>query len=126
MAPPAEEPIDYQTVRTIARQVEDLVLAETTRTGLDQDAELLTELVRRMVREDYPDHRPATLVVFRSAYRVLESPTNPTRFDSDYLVYTHVKNLGRAAAALADVLNPPAVVRGAVTRGRAPRLHASP
>lgn len=103
----AEEPVDYQLVRSLVQRAEDLALAETNRADLDADARLLTEVVRRMVREDYPDHLPSTLVVFRTAYRVLDSPTNPTTLDSDYLVYTHVKNLGRAAGALADVLDPP-------------------
>jgi hypothetical protein len=110
-------------VRKVARQVEELALAETTRTSLDEDAELLTQLVQRMVREDYPDALRRTLVVFRSAYRVLESPTNPTSADSDYLVYAHVKNLGRAAGALADILSPPVTVRGFVARPGLPPEH---
>ncbi|MGD6761338.1 hypothetical protein ACOKM5_20605 [Streptomyces sp. BH097] len=126
-APSAEEPIDYRLVRDVARQVEELVLAETNRADLDQEAALLTELVQRMVREDYPNALPRTSAVFRSAYRVLESPTNPTSADSDYLVYAHVKNLGRAAGALADVLNPPNTVLGFVARpGLPPERRTSP
>lgn len=106
VGPPPEEPIDYQLVRSIAQQVEDLALATTSRASLDEDAALLTELVRRLIREDYPDQFPATMGVFRAAYRVLDSPANPTSLDSDYRVYSHLKNLGRTAGALADVLDP--------------------
>ncbi|MFJ8931975.1 hypothetical protein ACIRLA_35935 [Streptomyces sp. NPDC102364] len=113
---PAEEPIEYQLVRAVVRKAEELVLSETSRGGLDADNRLLTELVQRMIREDYPDQRPTTMAVFRSAYRVLSSPTNPTSLDSDYLVYAHVKNLARAAGALADVLDPPRTAAGFIAR----------
>ncbi|MEB8341304.1 hypothetical protein [Streptomyces endophyticus] len=116
VGPPAEEPIEYQLVRAIVRKVEELVLSETSRGSLDADNKLLTELVQRMIREDYPDQRPTTMAVFRSAYRVLSSPTNPTSLDSDYLVYAHVKNLARSVGALADVLDSPRSAAGFIAQ----------
>ncbi|MFE5025305.1 hypothetical protein ACFRAO_18660 [Streptomyces sp. NPDC056656] len=123
VGPPPEEPIDYQLVRTTAQQVESLALATTSRASLDNDAALLTELVRRMIREDYPNRLPATMGVFRAAYRVLDSPANPTPLDSDYRAYSHVKNLGRTAGALADVLEPPPLRGGFVGRTGLPPEH---
>ncbi|MFD3562803.1 hypothetical protein ACFWVU_24480 [Streptomyces sp. NPDC058686] len=110
-------------MRTTAQQVESLALAATSRASLDEDAALLTELVRRMIREDYPNRLPATMGVFRAAYRVLDSPANPTSLDSDYRVYSHVKNLGRTAGALADVLEPPPLQSGFVGRTGLPPEH---
>lgn len=126
-SPPPEEPIDYQLVRDAVRKVEGLVLARTSRACLDANADVVTELVRRMIREDYPDRLPTTTGVFRAAYRVLDGPTNPTSLDSDYSVYSHVKNLGRTAGALADVLMPSQPVHGFVSRpGLPPERHSQP
>lgn len=126
VGPPPEEPIDYQLVRTTAQQVESLALAATSRASLDEDAARLTELVRRMIREDYPNRLPPTMAVFRAAYRVVDSPANPTSLDSDYRVYSHVKNLGRTAGALADVLDPPRSVTRFVARPGLPPEQQTP
>ncbi|MEV3855521.1 hypothetical protein AB0J38_14475 [Streptomyces sp. NPDC050095] len=104
--PTSEEPIDYPVVREVARATEELTLATTNRPALDQYQDVLTELVQRLVREDSPDRAHATLAVFRTAYRAVDSPTKPTANDSDYRVYSHVKTLARCAASLADVLDP--------------------
>lgn len=104
--PTPEEPIDYAVVREVARATEALVLATTNRPALNQYEEILTEVVRRLIREDYPDQTAATISVFRTAYRVVDAPTKPTGNDSDYKMYSHVKNLARTAASLADVLDP--------------------
>ncbi|MEU6661283.1 hypothetical protein [Streptomyces sp. NPDC046821] len=102
-----------------------MVLVATNRANLDEDAALLAGLVRRMIRADYPNRLPATMAVFRAAYRVLDSPANPTPLDSDYRVYSHVKNLGRTASALADVFDPRPAARFVARPGLPPEQHTS-
>jgi hypothetical protein len=106
----AEEPIDFTTVRRVVADAEEMALAEVDRPALDQRQNLLTDVVRRLMREDYPDRRQSTFLVFRQAYRAVDSPMRPGPDDSDFLAYQQVKNLARIAGALADVLDPKPVI----------------
>ncbi|MEV3853905.1 hypothetical protein AB0J38_06210 [Streptomyces sp. NPDC050095] len=102
----SDEAIDFPAVRQAAGAVEGLELMATSRPQLVHHERILTGLMRRMMRENHPDQKVATMTAFRAACRVVDSPTRPTSNDSDYRVYSHVKNLARAAACLADVLDP--------------------
>ncbi|WP_428950934.1 hypothetical protein [Streptomyces sp. cg35] len=126
--PTPEEPIDFTVVREAARRAEGLALNACTREEFFGRAEVLTETVRRLLREDHPDQSTETLTAYRGAYRLVDHPARPTSNDSAFRLHQHVRNLARSAAMLADVLDPqaPAPSRFVARPGLPPERRPAP